>query len=61
MHENRGQTIRALPTIFTALRRDRLKAVTVPELVAEDPPSRSQLRTGVGGCAVSRRFRGNGG
>ncbi len=60
MHENHGQTIRALPTIFEALRRDHLEAVTVPELVAEDPPSAAQLRAGTGGCLVSHRH-GNGG
>jgi peptidoglycan/xylan/chitin deacetylase (PgdA/CDA1 family) len=52
MHENRGQTIRALLTIFTALSRDHLRAVTVPELVAEDPPSLAQLRAGGRGCGV---------
>lgn len=52
MHENRGQTIRALLTIFAALRRDHLRAVTVPELVAEDPPSLAQLRAGGRGCGV---------
>ena len=30
MHENHGQTIRALPTISAALARRRLRAVTVP-------------------------------
>ena len=53
MHENHGQTIRALPTIFAALARRRLRAVTVPELVSEDPPSLAQLRRGPGGCPVS--------
>ena len=53
MHENRGQTIRALLTIFAALARDHLRAVTVPELVAEDPPSLVQLRAGGRGCGVS--------
>jgi peptidoglycan/xylan/chitin deacetylase (PgdA/CDA1 family) len=60
MHENHGQTIRALPTIFAALRRDRLRAVTVPELVTEDPPSPSQLRAGERRCGVARGA-GNGG
>ncbi len=50
MHENRGQTIRGLPAIFAALARDHLKPVTIPELVAEDPPSSSQLREGWRGC-----------
>jgi peptidoglycan/xylan/chitin deacetylase (PgdA/CDA1 family) len=52
MHENHGQTIRALLTIFAALARDHLRAVTVPELVAEDPPSPAQLRAGGRGCGV---------
>lgn len=56
MHENRGQTIRALLTIFAALRRDHLRAVTVPELVAEDPPSLAQLRAGGRGCGVRRQL-----
>jgi peptidoglycan/xylan/chitin deacetylase (PgdA/CDA1 family) len=52
MHENHGQTIRALLTIFAALARDHLRAVTVPELVQEDPPSPAQLRAGARGCGV---------
>jgi len=60
MHENRGQTIRALPVIFAALAREHLRAVTVPELVAEDPPSPAQLRAGGRGCGVSARS-GSGG
>jgi peptidoglycan/xylan/chitin deacetylase (PgdA/CDA1 family) len=59
MHENRGQTIRALPTIFAALARRHLRAVTLPQLVAEDPPSLAQLRAGSRGCGVIRRT-GNG-
>jgi peptidoglycan-N-acetylglucosamine deacetylase len=52
MHENRGQTIRALPVIFAALARDHLRAVTVPQLIADDPPSLAQLRAGPGGCGT---------
>ena len=59
MHENHGQTIRALLTIFEALERDHLKAVTIPELVAEDPPSTAQLRAGGLGCPT-RSLHGNG-
>jgi peptidoglycan/xylan/chitin deacetylase (PgdA/CDA1 family) len=59
MHENRGQTIRALLTIFAALARDHLRAATIPELVEEDPPSLAQLRAGGRGCGVSLRA-GNG-
>jgi peptidoglycan/xylan/chitin deacetylase (PgdA/CDA1 family) len=55
MHENRGQTIRALLSIFAALARDHLRAVTIPELVEEDPPSPAQLRAGGRGCGVWMR------
>jgi peptidoglycan/xylan/chitin deacetylase (PgdA/CDA1 family) len=55
MHENRGQTIRALEAIFTELRRRRLEAVTVPQLIAEDPPSPAQLGKGYAGCPVKLR------
>jgi peptidoglycan/xylan/chitin deacetylase (PgdA/CDA1 family) len=57
MHENRGQTIRAMLQIFPALARKRLQPVTLPELLAADPPSLSQLRAGGHGCgnvSVSR-------
>jgi peptidoglycan/xylan/chitin deacetylase (PgdA/CDA1 family) len=53
MHENHGQTIRALLTVFAALARGHLRAVTIPELVAEDPPSLAQLRAGGRGCGAS--------
>jgi peptidoglycan/xylan/chitin deacetylase (PgdA/CDA1 family) len=54
MHENHGQTIRALPVIFAALARRRLRAVTVTELISADPPSLPQLRRGLSGCPVAR-------
>jgi peptidoglycan/xylan/chitin deacetylase (PgdA/CDA1 family) len=50
MHENRGQTIRAVRSILPALERRGLRAVTVPELLAADPPSPAQLDAGVDGC-----------
>jgi peptidoglycan/xylan/chitin deacetylase (PgdA/CDA1 family) len=59
MHENRGQTIRALDVIFAALRKRHLEAVTVPQLIAEDPPSLAQLRKGLDGCPV-KLSHGNG-
>jgi len=54
MHENRGQTIRALRTILPALRRRGLRSVTVPELLAGDPPTKAQLLAGRGGCGPDR-------
>ncbi|HEY5144483.1 MAG TPA: polysaccharide deacetylase family protein [Solirubrobacteraceae bacterium] len=51
MHENRGQTIRALKfKILPLLRRRHYHAVTIPELMALDPPTRAQLRAGPRGC-----------
>jgi peptidoglycan-N-acetylglucosamine deacetylase len=55
MHENHGQTIRALLNVFAALARKHLHAVTIPELVAQDPPSLAQLRAGGRGCGTSTK------
>ena len=52
MHEIHPQSIAALKlVVLPALRRMHLRAVTVPELLAADPPSVSQLREGVRGCS----------
>ncbi len=51
LHENRGQTIRALRFgIVPLLRRRGLVAVTVPQLLALDPPSIAELEAGPAGC-----------
>ncbi len=51
MHEDRGQTIAALEFgILPELRRRRLIPVTIPELLALDPPTMRQLRAGPHGC-----------
>jgi peptidoglycan-N-acetylglucosamine deacetylase len=60
MHENRGQTIRALTTLLPELHRRHLRSVTLPELLASDPPSRAQLERGAGGCSVAGGSRGGG-
>lgn len=60
MHENRGQTIRALTTLLPELHRRHLRSVTLPELLAEDPPSLAQLKAGPAGCSVTHRS-GSGG
>ena len=52
MHENRGQTIRALLTILPALARRHLRAVSVPALLAADPPSARFLARGRQACPV---------
>ncbi len=60
MHENRGQTIRALTTLLPELHRRHMRSVSVAELLAEDPPSLAQLKAGPAGCSVSHRA-GSGG
>ena len=55
MHENRGQTIRALTTLLPELRRRHLRSVSVPELLATDPPSLRQVREGIDGCGTGGR------
>jgi peptidoglycan/xylan/chitin deacetylase (PgdA/CDA1 family) len=50
MHENRGQTIRALTTLLPILRRRHLRSVSLPELLATDPPSVAQLKRGSAAC-----------
>ena len=51
MHENRGQTIRALTTLLPELQRRHLRSVSLPELFATDPPSVAQVRRGPLGCS----------
>jgi peptidoglycan/xylan/chitin deacetylase (PgdA/CDA1 family) len=51
IHENRGQTVRALDyRLLRLLRRRGLTPVTVPELLALDPPTQGQLLLGQRGC-----------
>ncbi|HEY2142396.1 MAG TPA: polysaccharide deacetylase family protein [Solirubrobacteraceae bacterium] len=52
MHENHGQTVRALLSIFAALERKHLRAVSVPQLLTDDPPSLAQVRAGGLGCGM---------
>jgi peptidoglycan/xylan/chitin deacetylase (PgdA/CDA1 family) len=52
MHENHGQTVRALLAIFAALQRKHLRAVSVSQLLSDDPPSPAQVRAGGAGCGV---------
>lgn len=52
MHENHGQTIRALTTLLPELKRRHLRSVSLPELFATDPPTLAQLRRGPQGCGI---------
>lgn len=46
LHENRGTTQHILPKLLRILERRDLRPVTVPELLALDPPTVRQLRSG---------------
>ncbi len=61
MHENRGQTIRAMLGIFAAIQRKHLRTVSVPRLLTDDPPSEAQVKAGGAGCGALYRPGGNGG
>ncbi|HEY8303106.1 MAG TPA: polysaccharide deacetylase family protein [Solirubrobacteraceae bacterium] len=61
MHENHGQTIRAMLSIFAALERKRLRAVSVPRLLTDDPPSDAQVRAGGSGCGARANVGRGGG
>jgi peptidoglycan/xylan/chitin deacetylase (PgdA/CDA1 family) len=54
MHENHGQTVRAMLAIFAALQRRHLRAVSVAQLLTDDPPSAAQLSGAGGGCGVRK-------
>jgi peptidoglycan-N-acetylglucosamine deacetylase len=58
MHENHGQTIRAMLSIFAALERRHLRAVSVPQLLRDDPPSLAQLRAAGGACGIHGALSG---
>jgi peptidoglycan/xylan/chitin deacetylase (PgdA/CDA1 family) len=61
MHENHGQTIRAMLGIFAAIQRKHLRTVSVPRLLSDDPPSEAQVQAGGAGCGSLYRPAGNGG
>jgi len=50
LHENLPATVKALPKILRVLKHRRFRLVTVPELLALDPPSTAQVQKGLPGC-----------
>ena len=61
MHENHGQTIRAMLNIFAALKRRHLRPVSVARLLTDDPPSDAQVRAGGLGCGAGASAGSGGG
>lgn len=53
MHENRGTTLAAVHYwLLRFLAERHLRPVSVPQLLADDPPTLAQLRAGRAGCAA---------
>jgi peptidoglycan/xylan/chitin deacetylase (PgdA/CDA1 family) len=52
MHENHGQTVRALLGIFAALHSRHIRPVSVAQLLRDDAPSAAQVRAGGAGCGA---------
>jgi peptidoglycan/xylan/chitin deacetylase (PgdA/CDA1 family) len=50
LHENLYQTQRVLPTILRHLHSKHLTSVSIPDLLALDPPTLAQLRARIRGC-----------
>jgi peptidoglycan/xylan/chitin deacetylase (PgdA/CDA1 family) len=50
MHENKPETLVALPRILRTLERKGYRSVTIPELLALNPPSDQQVQAGFQGC-----------
>jgi peptidoglycan/xylan/chitin deacetylase (PgdA/CDA1 family) len=56
MHETYDRTVAVLPQILTAARQRGMRLVSVPQLLALDPPTEGQLRAGPMGCSERERF-----
>jgi peptidoglycan/xylan/chitin deacetylase (PgdA/CDA1 family) len=55
MHENKPETPVALPRILRTLERRGYRSVTIPELLALNPPSDQQVQAGFQGCVNAER------
>jgi len=55
MHENHGQTMRALDALIPILKRRHLRSVSIAQLLAIDPPSTAQVLRGEAGCGLTGR------
>lgn len=57
LHETYDRSVAALPRILAAARARHLRLVSVPELLALDPPSDAQVRALHGGCDHRQDYR----
>jgi peptidoglycan/xylan/chitin deacetylase (PgdA/CDA1 family) len=57
MHETYDRSVAALPQVLAAARRKHLRLVTVPQLLALDPPPEALVRAGDVGCEDREAYR----
>jgi len=57
MHETYDRSVAALPQVLAAARHKHLRLVSVPQLLALDPPSDAQVRAGGVACEDRERYR----
>jgi peptidoglycan-N-acetylglucosamine deacetylase len=57
MHETSERSVRALPEIIASARKRGLQLVSVPELLALDPPPEALVRAGGAGCGERERYQ----
>jgi peptidoglycan/xylan/chitin deacetylase (PgdA/CDA1 family) len=57
MHETYDRSLAALPQVLVAAQRKRLRLVSVPELLALDPPPDALVRAGPTGCTDRERYQ----
>jgi len=57
LHETHLSTVKAVPAIVTALRRRGLKLVTIPTLLAQDPPTLAQQEADLRGRSCVHLFQ----
>jgi peptidoglycan/xylan/chitin deacetylase (PgdA/CDA1 family) len=57
MHETHDTTLTALPRILAAAKQKGLRLVSIPQLLALDPPTEAQVRAGGNGCSEREGFQ----
>jgi len=57
MHETKDTTLAVLPKILATAKQKGLSLVSIPQLLALDPPTESQVRAGGDGCSERQRFQ----
>jgi peptidoglycan/xylan/chitin deacetylase (PgdA/CDA1 family) len=57
MHETYDRSLAALPQVLAAARKKNLRLVSVPQLLALDPPPESLVRAGPMGCSERERYQ----